>query len=176
VDISSIGTILQTVSFEGTMKLIGVKAVTIKSGELKDLASPLHNLRDEEQKVLQKIIMQFYEQFLEVVQKGRKQIPQDKLQKLADGRVFTAHQAIKEGLIDRLGYPTDAVKWAKEMAKVKKAKTVIYHRPYNNMPNLYGSAMNKVGPESLSLINVELPHWLRAEGPQFLYLWAPSIE
>ena len=63
---------MQTFSFAGTMEKIGVKAVAIKSGDLKDLGSPLHDLRAEERKVLEGIINQFFEQFLTVVQEGRK--------------------------------------------------------------------------------------------------------
>jgi protease-4 len=81
----SIGVIMQTISLAGTMKLIGVKAVAIKSGKLKDMGSPLRDLEADEEKILQDIIMQFYENFLEVVLKGRKDISREKLEQLADG-------------------------------------------------------------------------------------------
>jgi len=170
----SIGTIMQTVSFAGTMEKLGIKAVAIKSGALKDLASPMKELRADEKEVLQEIITQFYEQFLAVVRQGRKELKPDKLRKLADGRVFTAKEAMKEGLIDRIGYPKDAIAWAKEMAGVGKSKVVIYQRPIGYKPNVYGSALNPI--EVGALVNVELPYWLRAEGPQFLYLWQPGVD
>jgi protease-4 len=50
--VGNIGTIFQTYSVAGTMEKIGIKAVTIKSGNLKDMASPLHDLSDEEHEVL----------------------------------------------------------------------------------------------------------------------------
>ncbi len=168
----SIGTIMQTVSFAGTMDKLGIKAVAIKSGGLKDLASPLRDLSSEEQEVLQKIITQFYEQFLEVVRNGRGGLSREKLGELADGRVFTAGQALEKGLIDRIGYPNDAIAWAKRLAAVKNAKVVIYHRPIGYKPNIYGSASGDI--EVGALINVELPDWLTSSGPQFLYLWQPG--
>ncbi len=171
----NIGTVFQTFSVAGTMEKIGVKAVTIKSGELKDLASPLHDLSDEERKVLEGITKNFSEQFLSVVRDGRKSMGEQKLQELADGRVFTAEQALHEGLIDKIGYLSDGVEWAKEMAGVHKARVVIYHRPLSYTPNAYGlttSSAGGLGP----LINVELPDWLTSSGPQFLYLWQPGIE
>jgi protease-4 len=171
----SIGTIIKTFSFAGTMEKIGVKAVAIKSGELKDLGSPLHDLREEEQKVLERIINQFYEQFLSVVLKGRKEIKEQKLRSLADGRVYTAEEALQENLIDRVGYPEDGIKWAKEIAGVEKARVVMYHRPSGYKANVYSSAMSNeeiVG----ALVNVELPDWLTSDGAQFLYLWQPFIE
>jgi len=75
----SIGTIMHTFSLAGTMDKIGVKAVAIKSGELKDLGSPLHDLGDEERKVLEGIVNEFFQQFLKVVEKGRKDIGEQKL-------------------------------------------------------------------------------------------------
>ena len=171
----SIGTIIKTFSFAGTMEKIGVKAVAIKSGELKDLGSPLHDLREEEQKVLEGIINQFYEQFLSVVLKGRKEIEEQKLRSLADGRVYTAEEALQENLIDRVGYPEDGIKWAKEIAGVEKARVVMYHRPSGYKANVYSSTM---GNEEIvgALVNVELPDWLTSDGAQFLYLWQPFIE
>lgn len=171
----SIGTIMQTFSVAGTMEKIGVKAVAIKSGDLKDLGSPLHDLRAEERKVLEGIISQFFEQFLAVVHEGRKQIGERKLRGLADGRVFTAEQALQEKLIDRIGYPEDGIEWAKELAGAKKARVVIYHRPLGHKANVYGSAMSDDGVAG-ALINVELPDWLSSNRAQFLYLWQPLVE
>jgi protease-4 len=125
----SIGTIMQTFSVAGTMEKIGVKTVAIKSGKMKDMASPLHDIRKEEQELLQGIINDFYEQFLDVVKNGREGVDKNRLRELADGRVFTANQALQENLIDRIGYTSDGVKWAKEMASIDKSRTVIYHRP-----------------------------------------------
>jgi protease-4 len=170
----NIGTIFQTFSVAGTMEKIGVKAVTIKSGELKDMGSPLHDLSPEEQKVLQGVIDDLYEQFLEVVRQGRPNLSEQKIRKLADGRVYTAKQALREGLVDKTGYLTDAVAWAGEMAGVDKAKVVIYHRPTSYKPNAYGSAtanMQGLGP----LINIDLPDWLASGESQFLYLWQPAV-
>jgi protease-4 len=169
----SIGTIFQTFSVAGTMEKIGVKAVTIKSGKLKDIASPLHDLSEDEQQVLQDIIDELYAQFLGVVSRGRSNLYEEKIRELADGRVFTAKRALDEGLVDRIGYLSDGIKWASERAGIKKAKVVIYHRPSTYIPNVYSSASADAegfGP----LINIDLPEWLAAGESQFLYLWQPA--
>jgi len=170
----SIGTIMQTISLKGTMDKLGIKSVAIKSGALKDMASPLKDLKAEEEIVLKEIITQLYEQFLKVVLEGRKGLKEQKLRELADGRVYTAKQALENKLIDRIGYPDDAIKWAKKVAHIEKAKVVIYHRPIDYKPNVYGTAMSPV--EAGALVNVELPGWLKAQGPQFLYLWQPELD
>jgi protease-4 len=173
--VGNIGTIFQTFSVAGTMEKIGVKAVTIKSGELKDMASPLHNLKPEEQRVLQGIIKHLSEQFFAVVRKGRKKIDEQKMAELSDGRVFTAEQALEQGLIDKVGYLDDGIEWAKETAGLKKMQVVIYNRPSSYMPNAYGLAAanaDGIGP----LVNLQLPDWLNSDGAQFLYLWQPAVE
>ena len=171
--VGNIGTIFQTFSVAGTMEKIGVKAVTIKSGELKDMASPLHDLSEQERKVLEGIIKHHSEQFFQVVRKGRKKIDEQKMAELSDGRVFTAEQALEQGLIDKVGYLDYGIKWAKELAGVKKSRVVIYNRPSNYIPNAYSSAAaNDIG----LLVNLELPDWLNSGGVQFLYLWQPGVE
>jgi len=173
--VGNIGTVFQTFSVAGTMEKIGVKAVTIKSGELKDMASPLHDLSDKEHDVLQGIIEHLSGQFFDVVRKGRKEIDEKKMAELADGRVFTAEQALQQGLIDKVGYMDDGIKWAKEIAGVKKTRVVIYHRPSNYKPNAYGLAT--AGAAGLGpMVNLELPDWLDSPGAQFLYLWQPAVE
>lgn len=173
--VGNIGTIFQTFSVAGTMDKIGVKAVTIKSGELKDLASPLHDLKDEERKVLEGIIEYHSRQFFEVVRNGREKIDEQKMAELSDGRVFTAEKALQQGLIDKVGYLDDGIKWAKEKAGIKKTQVVIYHRPSSYKPNAYSLATAEaagIGP----LVNLELPDWLNGGGAQFLYLWQPAVE
>jgi len=165
----SIGTVMHTVSFSGIMNKLGVKAETIKSGKMKDIGSPFHDLSDEEREILSGIIMEFYEGFLDVVVAGRDNLSRDELRPLADGRVYTARQALENGLIDKIGYPDDAVKWAKAKAGLERSQTIIYHRPLSNKSNIYASAERHSGGQAL--INLELPSWLNAQGPQFLYLW-----
>ncbi len=169
----SIGTIMQTVSFAGTMEKIGVKAVAIKSGKLKDVGSPLRDLSEDEREVLQDMITKFFEQFLDVILKGRKNITEEKLRQLADGRVYIGTDAKENGLVDRIGYPADAVKWAKKLAGLEKARVVIYHRPYDYMPHMYGSAMNQ-SSLAQALININIPGFSNTPGCQFLYLWSPG--
>ena len=100
---------------------------------------------------------------------GRPNLTRNRLKELADGRVFTAAQALNNGLIDEIGYLTDAVNHAKKLAGINRAKVVIYQRPFDYMPNLYATSSTTLPPASL--VNIELPHWLTSHQPSFLYLW-----
>lgn len=98
----SIGVIMHTQNWQGLMGKIGVQNGAIKSAPMKDIGSPDRPMTDAEKKVLQGMIDDTYQQFLEAVSTGRK-IPLDKLKPLADGRIFTGRQALAVHLVDKLG-------------------------------------------------------------------------
>jgi protease-4 len=99
----SIGVILQYVNVEGLAKKVGVAPVTIKSGPLKDMASPFRDLTAEEREILQGLIDESYGEFVDVVDAGRKDLDEEEVRELADGRIYTGIQAEKAGLVDELG-------------------------------------------------------------------------
>ncbi len=171
----SIGVIVQTVSFAGTMRMIGVSAKAIVSGPLKDMGSPLKELTDEEQKVFQEMVDQFFEQFVAVVAQGRSGLSVQQVRALADGRVYTGRQALKLGLADRLGGVQEAIDQAKRAAGVKKAKVVMYHRPLGYRANVYSSAAAPQPGTQINLLNLQGSELMFLRRPMFLYLWSTDL-
>jgi len=166
----SIGVIMHLYSYEKTLGMLGLKSHVIKSGKLKDLGSPSHTLTEVERVVMQGIVDEFYQNFLAVILEGRPKLSKAALLPLADGRVYTAPLAKKHGLIDRIGYPNDALAWAKDMAKIDKAKVVIYQSAFGSSSNIY-STTNTKPPSAGALVNIALPDFMKNKAPQFLYLW-----
>ncbi len=118
----SIGVISVFPSIESLMSKVGVKVNVIKSGPSKDSGSPFRDMTEDEKKLFQAIIDEYYEGFLAVVAKGRKgKIAEADLRKIADGRVYTAPQALKLGLIDAIGYFDDAFAKSRGLASLKSA-------------------------------------------------------
>lgn len=116
----SIGVIMQLRNLEGLYGKLGIRNQTIKSGKHKDMGSTSRELSAEEEKILQDLVDDSYQQFLEQVQKGRQEkIAADKLLEIADGRIFTGKQALELGLVDSLGNYYDAVRQAEKMAGIK---------------------------------------------------------
>src|SRR6185369_3060865 len=119
----SIGVISMHISLVGLMEKIGVKVEALKSGANKDMGSPFRTMTDEDKKLLQGLIDQFYARFVCVVTEGRKgRLTESQVRALADGRVYTAQQAFDTKLVDRIGYLVDAFGEAKSRANVTKAK------------------------------------------------------
>ena len=104
---ASIGVIANFTSFHEVLDKIGVETSTIKSGKLKDVGSPFRAMTKTEQKFLQKMISNVYEQFLDAVSKERA-IDKKVLRGIADGRILSGEQAVKAKLVDKLGSITDA--------------------------------------------------------------------
>jgi len=166
----SIGVLMQMVDFSGTMSKIGIAADAITSGAFKDAGSPLRKMKPEEREVFQKIVDGLYEQFVDVVAEGRPKLTREQIAKLADGRVYTAPQALEAGLIDRIATLIEAVQIAKQRANVKAAHTVVYHRPLEWKSSIYAKAPPTASP-TVNLVNIDLPpDW--SMRPRFMYLWS----
>lgn len=113
----SIGVIIHAQNFQGLMGKVGVTETSIKSGPNKDILSPYRPMRDDERKLLQGIVDETYGQFLTAVSAGRN-MPMSQLRPLADGRIYTGSQALKVGLVDKLGHFLDAKAEARTLGKL----------------------------------------------------------
>jgi protease-4 len=110
----SIGVIMELANVEGLLQKIGVQSVVIKSGRHKDIASPFRKMTPEERELIQKVLDDVHDQFIDAVAEGRSMQPSE-VRALADGRIFTGRQAKEKGLVDELGGLQDAVRIAGEM-------------------------------------------------------------
>jgi len=165
----SIGVIMQMVDLSGVLGNLGISSDAIKSGPFKDAGSPLREMKPDERAVFQGMVDDFYQKFVDVVDAGRPKLDREGVIKLADGRVYTAEQALAAGLIDRIGTLEEAVSAAQERAGIDAAHVVMYRRPLTWAPNLYARAPGVGGP-TINLFNINLPFdWTLR--PQFMYIW-----
>jgi protease IV len=112
----SIGVILSSLNMKGLGEKLGVSPEVIKSGKFKDLASPYRAMTPEDRTILQDLIMDSYDQFVTAVAKGRKMKVED-VKKIADGRIYSGRQALKLGLVDKLGGYDTAIDTLQTMCK-----------------------------------------------------------
>ena len=123
----SIGVLIQVPNISGLLQKIGVRSVVVKSGEHKDLASPVREMTEAERQILQRLINDVHDQFIDVVTKTRK-LDRKKVEALADGRIFSGREAKSLGLVDQLGNLQDAIDRAAGLAGIPGKPTVIQER------------------------------------------------
>lgn len=106
----SIGVKMETAEVSGLLRTLGISAETFSSGPLKDQPSLSHPTSPEGRAVMQGLITDMYDQFVEMVARGRK-MEMTAVRRLADGRAYTGRQALKLGLIDAIGGEAEARTW-----------------------------------------------------------------
>ena len=119
---------------------------------------------------MQTIIDQMNGRFIDVIVEGRKPLSREAVVKLADGRIYTASQALDLKLIDRLGYLDTTIESVKKSLNLEKASVVVYHRAGSYKGSIYSEAGGNT-----TVVNI-LPQDLETlmpRGMQFMYLWAP---
>lgn len=167
----SIGVIAYSVNAAGLMEKIGIANQTVKTGLMKDIGSPLKPMTEDERKVIKSVIDGMYERFLDVISEGRKSMKRDELERLADGRVFSAKQALDAKLIDSIGYMEDAIEAAKQMAGIKEATVITYSQPRAYKNNIY--SVLPQGPAQVNLFNIDAGLLTAKPGMSFMYVWMP---
>jgi protease IV len=121
----SISAIMHFANAEELLKKIGLKSSVVKSGRFKDIGTPTRSMTEDEKALIQSLVNDTYDQFLDIVAKGRRMSKED-LRRIADGRLFTGRQAQKLGLVDELGDLSFAIRLAGTLSGIKGEPDAIY--------------------------------------------------
>jgi protease-4 len=121
----SIGVIMGFTNYEELLHKIGLVPIVVKSGEYKDIGSPVREMKPEEKKILQEFAKKIHKQFIKDIVDGRK-MDIKMVESLADGRIFTGQESKKMGLVDRLGNLEDAIEWAGRLGGIKGKIATVY--------------------------------------------------
>jgi protease-4 len=111
----SIGVIMVSSGIYPLLDKIGVEPRIIKSGEFKDAGTPLREMSEADRAYLQSTVDELHDQFAGLVAE-RRGLSRDKVDKLADGRVFSGRQARENGLVDALGGLPESRDWLRQEA------------------------------------------------------------
>jgi protease-4 len=123
----SIGVLVQIANVSGLLQKIGVRSVVVKSGAHKDLGSPMREMTEAERNILQRLMDDVHDQFVDVVATARR-LDRKTVEELADGRIFSGRQAKSLGLVDQLGNLQDAIDRAATLAGIPDKPKVIQER------------------------------------------------
>jgi len=99
--------------------------VVLKSGEHKDIGSPFREMTPEEKRIMQEVLDNVHQQFIQAVADGRK-LERSKVAQIADGRILTGEQAKNLGLVDQLGNLQDTIDVTAKMVGIEGKPNVLY--------------------------------------------------
>jgi protease-4 len=123
----SISAIMHFANVEELLKKIGLKSSVVKSGKYKDIGSPVREMTQEERKIIQDLVDDIFNQFVDVIVRDRK-LSRDKVIRIADGRVFSGRKAKEYGLVDQLGDMSSAARLASQLAGRDGKYDLVYPR------------------------------------------------
>ena len=99
--------------------------MVLKSGEHKDIGSPFREMTPEEKRIMQEVLDNVHQQFIQAVAEGRK-LDRSKVAQIADGRILTGEQAKNLGLVDQLGNLQDTIDITAKLAGIEGKPNVLY--------------------------------------------------
>ncbi len=148
----SIGVLLSSFNARELAARLGIRDVTIKSGENKDLLNPLGELSEEQRILLQDVVDQMHARFVAKVVERRPAFSAEQLP-LLDGRIFLAARALELGLIDGLGYRPEAEAALAGLLETPALRVVRYEQQFSlrelfRSPGFWGAALSEALPEA----------------------------
>jgi protease-4 len=158
----SIGVITEWYNYGDLLQWAKLQNIVIKTGSYKDTGSPTRPLTDEERAYIQSLVDSMHNQFISAVAVSRNMKEED-VRKLADGRVFTGQEAVENGLVDEIGSYGDAIAEAARLAGIEGEPKIL--RPVRKSVSLLDLLLGDV--KSVLSLNSD-----RSESHiRFQYLW-----
>ncbi len=166
----SVGVIFLRPKIYSLMDKIGVGVNVSASGENKDMGSPFRESTKSEEEIFQNMTDALGSRFVNLVAENRK-IDAEDIRDISSARIYTADEALERGLIDGIGYLSDALEKTKMMAGLpENARVVVYRRERYANDNIYNT-QTRMGGAGLSLVDLDLLNSPLLNRPGFYYLW-----
>lgn len=154
-------------------KKLGVFEDPITSGPNKAMGSPLMPLTEEQRKIFQDLVDDSFNRFKEIIKQGRPRFAKNpkELDDLATGQVYSANQALKLGLVDKIGFLDDAIAEACARISVDPEKAHVFR--YKHKSSWHDALFSKFNGSSVNSSPVEDVQKVinKATSPKAYYLW-----
>ncbi len=167
----SIGVIIPRYDLTGAAEKFGVQSDSLTTGPFKDSLNPFKPIGEEERVVWDAIMDDAFTRFVEIVAEGRKNLDAETVRtKLATGQIFTANQAVQNGLVDEIAFQEQVVEILQSDLGLSSVNVFKYKRQPTFLDVLMGAAAAR-DPETL---------WektLEATVPKAMYYcsWLPAL-
>jgi protease-4 len=168
----SIGVIMQSMKYSDLLDKVGLQMEIYKSGKMKDLLSGTRETSPEETALVNELITETYDRFLEVVAENRGRAVADlRGSTFTDGRIFSGKQGFDGGFVDSNGFITDAYQKAADLAQIHHPTVVRYQSRQNFFDFLepFASAQSSSAKLEIDVSERLLPK-LQSGVPLYLHL------
>lgn len=125
--VGSFGVIMSHMQVNELMQKVGVRVEPIKSTAMKDIGSPFREMSEEEKAFFQQMLERYHERFVKIISDGR-HLPVEAVREIANGKVYSAEEALGYKLIDKIGYWDEALDSVCGLAGVTEPEVVRYSR------------------------------------------------
>lgn len=168
----SIGVIIPHFDVSTGLSKIGVTDDSIASAPLKEMGSPTRAMSKDERKVLQELVDSSFKEFKDIVVAGRPKFKDNKsaLDAVTTGQVFTAHQALDQGLVDKIGYVEAAIARVTQLAG--ETPDTVRCVKFERTPSILGDLLGADSNVTTQRGNFELAGLLDLATPRAYYLWS----
>ncbi|GLC88288.1 signal peptide peptidase SppA [Lysinibacillus piscis] len=165
----SIGVIMQSINYQELAEKVGVKFETFKSGAHKDMLSPTREVTEEERAMMQDMINETYEEFVDIVEQGRNMSEAD-VKKVADGRIMGGNKALEAGLIDAIGDEEATIAALREDFGLEDATLFEYTQDVGGWQSYMGMKISSMfGPSTEEKMLMKIMTDYKA--PKMMYLY-----
>ena len=171
----SVGVIFFRPKFNGLMEKIGVDVVAHTSGQHKDMGSPFREATAEEDAIFQSLADNLGQRFTSLVKQHRG-LDEAALADVETARIYLADEALAVGLVDEIGYLSDAVSKTRVMAGLPEdSRLVVYRRTEYPNDNFYNT-QTRFQAGGTSLVDLGIPDAAKLNRAGFYYLWPTGID
>jgi len=165
----SIGVVIPHYDLSGLLDHWGVKEDSIASEPLKTMGSIAKPMTEAEKAIFQALVDESFQRFKDVIKEGRPKFAADpeELDRLATGQIYTAEQAKKHGLVDRIGFIEDAVERAVALTGLHSRDIkVVRYKPEPSLADImFGGQARAKKPNLAALLEMTTPR------AYYLYSW-----
>ncbi|MCR9246459.1 MAG: signal peptide peptidase SppA [bacterium] len=166
----SIGVIMSNYNFAKAAAEFGVESVTIKSDRTpyKDILSPMREMTPAEREILTSIVDELFDRFVQIVDDGRPELDREQVLAVANGAIYSAGQALGNGLVDEIGDNESVLRWFEQ--QLEGDVEIVALRRMPTLADLFlGASAEAAATPSLDAAAGRLLSGL--SGPRFLYYW-----
>lgn len=179
----SIGVIMSRWNYAGLLDKLGIEDATITSADNKDIGSPFRPPQPMEDEVLRELVLEMHDRFIDAVFAGRSTVvsglQRSDVAKWADGGIYTAKQAKQLGMIDSIGYQSDAIRTLSGLIDPNATPTLVRYEPPTR--TLFGGLGLNTAGSGTDEMGELLRQWLlersrQSHTPPILAIWPTAMQ